>query len=83
MADQTIFARLKDDHDKHRTMLDLIDKTLGDSDGRRELCGRFTVEVTANAGAEEEPLYAKMLADPDLGDKSRLTVAEHKESRTI
>ncbi|MGJ8537726.1 MAG: hemerythrin domain-containing protein [Parasphingopyxis sp.] len=79
MADQTIFARLKEDHDEHRTMLDLIDKTHGDSEGRRELFGRFKTEVTAHAAAEEETLYATMLADPDLRDKSQHSVAEHKE----
>ncbi|MGP1283641.1 MAG: hemerythrin domain-containing protein [Parasphingopyxis sp.] len=79
MADQKIFARLKEDHDKHRTMLDLIDKTQGDSDGRRELFGRFKTEVIAHAAAEEETLYATMLADPDLRDKSQHSVAEHKE----
>jgi hemerythrin superfamily protein len=79
MADQTIFARLKEDHDKHRTMLDLIDKTHGDSDGREELFTRFKTEVTAHAAAEEETLYATMLADPDLRDKSQHSVAEHKE----
>ncbi|QLC24983.1 hemerythrin domain-containing protein [Parasphingopyxis algicola] len=79
MADEKIFARLKEDHDKHRTMLDLIDKTQGDSEGRRELFGRFKTEVTAHAAAEEETLYATMLADPDLRDKSQHSVAEHKE----
>lgn len=79
MADQKIFARLKEDHDKHRTMLDLIDKTQGDSEGRRELFGRFKTEVIAHAAAEEETLYATMLADPDLRDKSQHSVAEHKE----
>lgn len=79
MADKTIFARLEKDHDEHRTMLDLIDKTQGDSEGRRELFARFKTEVTAHAAAEEETLYATMLADPDLRDKSQHSVAEHKE----
>ncbi len=79
MADETIFKRLKEDHDKHRTMLDLIDKTSGDSEGRRELFGRFKTEVTAHAAAEEETLYATMLADPDLRHEGQHSVAEHKE----
>ena len=79
MADEKIFARLKEDHDKHRTMLDLIDKTEGDSEGRNELFGRFKVEVTAHAAAEEETLYATMLAAPDMRDSAQHSVAEHKE----
>lgn len=79
MADQTIFARLKQDHDKHRTLLDLIDKTHGDSEGRQELFGKFKTEVTAHAAAEEETLYATMLADPDLRHEGQHSVAEHKE----
>ncbi|MEO1167486.1 MAG: hemerythrin domain-containing protein [Pseudomonadota bacterium] len=79
MANEKIFARLKEDHDKHRTMLDLIDKTQGDSEGRRELFERFKTEVTAHAAAEEETLYATMLADPDLRHEGQHSVAEHKE----
>lgn len=79
MADETIFKRLKEDHDKHRTLLDLIDKTEGDSEGRRELFGRFKTEVTAHAAAEEETLYATMFADPDLRHEGQHSVAEHKE----
>ena len=79
MADETIFARLKEDHDVHRRLLDLIEKTHGDSDGRQELFCRFKTEVTAHAAAEEETLYAAMLEDPDLRDKAQHSVAEHKE----
>ncbi|MBC2778686.1 hemerythrin domain-containing protein [Parasphingopyxis marina] len=79
MADETIFARLKEDHDKHRALLDQIDKTHGDSDGRKELFSRFKTEVTAHAAAEEETLYATMLEKPDLRDDAQHSVAEHKE----
>lgn len=79
MATEKIFARLKEDHDEHRTMLDLIDRTQGDSDGREELFARFRTEATAHAAAEEETLYATMLENPDLRDKGQHSVAEHKE----
>ncbi|MGP1352871.1 MAG: hemerythrin domain-containing protein [Parasphingopyxis sp.] len=79
MANEKIFERLKEDHDKHRTMLDLIDKTQGDSEGRRELFERFKKEVTAHAAAEEETLYATMLGEPDLREEGQHSVAEHKE----
>ena len=35
--------------------------------------------VQAHAAAEEESLYATMLADPELRDDARHSVSEHKE----
>lgn len=79
MADETIFARLKEDHDRHRKLLADLEQTQGDSDDRRGLFEAFRVEVTAHAAAEEETLYATMLADPDLRHEGQHSVAEHKE----
>lgn len=79
MTETKIFARLKDDHDRHRELLDRIDKTHGDSDDRRTLFEMFRVEVTAHAASEEMSLYATMLARPDLRDDAQHSVAEHKE----
>lgn len=79
MTESRIFARLKADHDRHRELLDRIDKTHGDSDERRTLFEAFRVEVTAHAASEEMSLYATMLADPDLRDEAQHSVAEHKE----
>jgi hemerythrin superfamily protein len=77
MADARIFADLKADHDRHRDML----KRLADADcpDRAGLFEAFRVEVSAHAAAEEESLYATMLAKPDLRDEARHSVAEHKE----
>lgn len=79
MTETKIFARLKADHDRHRELLDRIDKTHGDSDDRRTLFEMFRVEVTAHAASEEMSLYATMLARPDLRDDAQHSVAEHKE----
>jgi hemerythrin superfamily protein len=79
MADARIFADLKADHDRHRDLLARLAETKGDSEERRELFEAFRVEVTAHAAAEEESLYATMLANPDLRDEARHSVAEHKE----
>ena len=77
MATAEIFARLKQDHDKHRAMLAEIDTA---KDGaRRDLFEAFRVEVTAHAAAEEESLYATMLAKPDLREDAQHSVSEHKE----
>ncbi|PXA98271.1 hemerythrin [Nostoc sp. 3335mG] len=77
MADARIFEDLKADHDQHREMLErLADK---DTEGREALFERLRVEITAHAAAEEESLYATMLADPELRDEARHSVSEHKE----
>lgn len=79
MAEMKIFARLKADHDRHRELLDQIDRTKGDSPEREKLFEAFRVEVTAHAASEEMSLYATMLGKPDLRDDAQHSVAEHKE----
>ncbi len=79
MANAEIFERLKQDHDRHRMMLAKIDETKGDSEERRALFEAFRIEVTAHAAAEEESLYATMLAKPDLREDAQHSVSEHKE----
>lgn len=74
-----IFSILKSDHDIHRELLASIAETSGGSNERRELFESFRIEVTAHAAAEEESLYAAMLADPELRDDGRHSVSEHKE----
>lgn len=79
MADAPIFEDLKADHDRHRAMLVQLGETSGDSAERRDLFEAFRIEVSAHAAAEEESLYATMLANPALRDEARHSVAEHKE----
>jgi hemerythrin-like domain-containing protein len=74
-----IFSILKSDHDLHREMLAKIADTSGDTPERRDLFEAFRIEVTAHAAAEEQSLYATMLADPALQEDGRHSVAEHKE----
>lgn len=74
-----IFARLKQDHDRHREMLERVGDTSGDSKERRESFEQLRIDVSAHANAEEQSLYAEMLSRPDLQDKGRHSVAEHKE----
>ena len=77
MATPEIFARLKQDHDRHRELLAQIDETPGEQ--RSALFETFRVEVTAHAAAEEESLYAMMLGKPDLREDAQHSVSEHKE----
>ena len=74
MAD--IYDKLKADHDRQRDML----QRLGDGQGdRRALFEELRLELQAHAAAEEESLYATMLAKPEVRDDARHSVAEHKE----
>ncbi len=75
-----IFTRLKQDHDQHREMLDRVAATSGDSQERREAFEKLRIDVSAHANAEEQSLYAEMLGRPELQDKGRHSVAEHKEA---
>jgi len=79
MADAAIFKDLKADHDKHRKLLEQLGETQGDGDERRALFDALRKELQAHAAAEEESLYATMLANPELRDEARHSVSEHKE----
>ncbi|WP_374410976.1 hemerythrin domain-containing protein [Novosphingobium colocasiae] len=79
MADARIFRDLKADHDRHRSMLEKLGETSGDSEERRTQFDALRTELQAHAAAEEESLYATMLAEPDLRDEARHSVSEHKE----
>jgi hemerythrin-like domain-containing protein len=75
----TIFEALRDDHEKQRTLVDLLVKTEGDSDGRRELFDRLKRELEAHAAAEERYFYAPLMDVDVTQDQARHSVAEHKE----
>ena len=79
MADATIFDRLKQDHDLHRRLISGMVEAEDKPERLQQLFDQFRVEVTAHAAAEEETLYATMLARPDLRENAQHSVAEHKE----
>ncbi|WP_340586185.1 hemerythrin domain-containing protein [Erythrobacter alti] len=74
-----IFDRLKQDHEKHRNLLDKLAETSGESEERRELFEEFTLEAKGHAAAEEQALYSTMLRKPPTTDPTRHSVAEHHE----
>jgi len=76
---QDIFARLKQDHEKHRDILDKMAETSGDTQERHHLLERFTREVKGHAAAEEQALYSTMMRKPQTTDETRHSVAEHHE----
>lgn len=79
MATTDIFERLKQDHDRHRVLLDRIEHTHGESDERVALFEQFTLEVKGHAAAEEQALYSTMMRKPPTTDETRHSVAEHHE----
>jgi len=79
MAEARIFKDLKADHDRQRVMLEEIGETSGEGEQRSALFDKLRKELQAHAAAEEESLYATMLACPDLRDEARHSVSEHKE----
>ena len=79
MTDARIFRDLRADHDRQRVLLARIGDSSGASRGRREAFEALRLDLQAHAAAEEESLYATMLADPDLREDARHSVSEHKE----
>jgi len=74
-----IFEELRADHDTQRTLIDLLVKTEGDSDGRAELFERTKNALSAHAGAEERFFYVPLMDHDVTQEHARHSVAEHKE----
>ncbi len=74
-----IFSRLKQDHDKHRSLLDDLSKGHGASDERDSMFVELTKELKGHAAAEEQALYSTMLRKPPTTADTRHSVAEHHE----
>ena len=75
----TIYDEIRNDHDKHRALLEKLAETSGDSDERRQLWDEFYYEVKSHAAAEEETFYSKLMEKTDGQDDARHSVSEHKE----
>ncbi len=74
-----IFESLREDHQKQRTLVDILVKTHGDSEGRDEIFKKLKHELEIHANAEERYFY-KPLIDSDLTqEKARHSIAEHNE----
>lgn len=76
---EDIFARLKQDHDKHRALLDRLAQTQGAGEERARLFEELTYELKGHAAAEEQALYSTMLRKPPTTADTRHSVAEHHE----
>ena len=76
---EDIFARLKEDHDKHRDLLDRLLDTSGATVDRETMFVELTKELKGHAAAEEQALYSTMLRKPPTTADTRHSVAEHHE----
>ncbi len=79
----SIFKRLKADHELQRRLAERIMQTSGDSPDRRDAFATLKREIEAHASAEEQSLYATMMALPAGQPKARHSTAEHKEAADI
>ena len=75
----TIYEALKSDHDEHRTLLERISSTEGDSPERREAWEQFYREVKSHSAAEEETFYSKLISKTWGQDHARHSVHEHQQ----
>lgn len=74
-----IFEALREDHEKQRTLLDILVRTHGDSEGRNELFDRVKRELESHAAAEERHFYVPLMEHDLTQDKARHSVAEHND----
>jgi len=78
-SNDTIFESLRADHDKQRTLIDILVETTGDSEGRNEIFDKVQRELEAHAGAEERYFYVPLMETDLTQEAARHSVAEHKE----
>jgi len=78
-----IYERLKADHGKQRGLCGGLAKTSGDTEERRRLFAALKTEIEAHAAAEEQTLYADLIATTEMQEQARHSVTEHKEAADL
>ncbi|WP_407495182.1 hemerythrin domain-containing protein [Pseudooceanicola sp. MF1-13] len=79
----SIYDAIKQDHARHRELLDRIAETEGDSKDRREAWEEFYRDVKSHSAAEEETFYSKLIQQTWGQDAARHSVHEHAEMDEI
>lgn len=74
-----LFEEIKKDHEKQRALCDLLVKTNGATDGRKELYERLKNELKVHADAEERYFYRPLFNHDITQDQARHSVAEHHD----
>ncbi|WP_075997907.1 hemerythrin domain-containing protein [Salaquimonas pukyongi] len=75
----TIYEAIRKDHDHHRTLLETLADTQGDSAKRSEAWDEFYYDVKSHAAAEEEAFYSKLMEKAHGQDDARHSVHEHQQ----
>lgn len=78
-----IYERIKEDHDKHRALIEKVADTSGDSEERRQYYETLKLEIKSHANAEEQSFYAALIAKHDGQDKARHSIVEHEEANDL
>ena len=74
-----IFEEIRKDHEKQRTLMDLLVKTEGESDGRKELWAKLKQELRGHEKAEERYFYNPLMEHDRTQGMARHSIAEHHE----
>ncbi len=74
-----IFEAIREDHQKQRTLVDILAKTHGDSEGRNEIFEKLKQELRVHAEVEERHFYVPLMKHDLTQDKARHSVAEHHD----
>ena len=72
-----IFEAIREDHDRHRRMLDLLTKTSGDTKQRRKLYKTIKEELKVHAEIEERHFYIPLIEEDMTQDHARHGMHEH------
>lgn len=75
----SIYDAIRADHDNHRTLLNRIEDTSGDSAERQAAWKEFYEDVKSHAAAEEETFYSKLISKTWGQDAARHSVHEHQQ----
>ena len=74
-----IYDAIKADHDLHRSLLNELAETSGDSTKRQNAWNTFYHDVKSHAAAEEETFYSKLISETWGQDAARHSVHEHQQ----
>ena len=74
-----IYSAIKADHDRHRSLLETLSDSSGDSEERRKAWEEFYHDVKSHAAAEEETFYSKLITETWGQEHARHSVHEHQE----
>ncbi|MGH1457524.1 MAG: hemerythrin domain-containing protein [Paracoccaceae bacterium] len=75
----SIYDAIRQDHEKHRKLLDEIAQTEGASETRKQAWRAFYRDVKSHSAAEEEEFYATLMKETWGQDAARHSVHEHAQ----